>query len=96
MALENFIEMRDRVTDPRFLFRKNVELALETRFPRWFVPKYAMVTFHRVPYSTALNRGVIQDRILDELCGPAARMERIDWQAAGRLIETQLTPLDYV
>jgi kynurenine 3-monooxygenase len=96
MALENFIEMRDRVADPRFLFRKNVELALETRFPRWFVPKYAMVTFHRVPYSTALNRGVIQDRILDELCGPAARMERIDWQAAGRLIETQLTPLDYV
>src|SRR5512146_2427090 len=45
LALENFIEMRDRVADPRFLFRKKVELALEARFPGHFVPKYAMVTF---------------------------------------------------
>ena len=28
LALENFIEMRDSVADPRFLFRKKVELAL--------------------------------------------------------------------
>src|SRR6266852_3860274 len=29
MAIENFTEMRDRVADSRFLFRKKVELALE-------------------------------------------------------------------
>src|SRR5262249_43753316 len=46
MALENFVEMRDRVADPRFLFRKKVELALEAKYPQLFVPKYAMVTFH--------------------------------------------------
>ena len=28
LAIENFVEMRDRVADPRFLFRKKVELAL--------------------------------------------------------------------
>ena len=33
MAVENFIEMRDRVADPRFLLRKKVELALEAKYP---------------------------------------------------------------
>ncbi len=68
MAVENFVEMRDQVADPHFLFRKKVELALEARYPRHFVPKYAMVTFHRVPYATALERGRIQDRMLAQLC----------------------------
>ena len=34
MAIENFTEMRDRVADSRFLFRKKVELALEAKYPR--------------------------------------------------------------
>ena len=33
LAVENFVEMRDRVADPRFLFRKKVELALEAKYP---------------------------------------------------------------
>src|SRR5260370_42530051 len=57
LAIENFVEMRDRVGDPRFLFRKKVELALQEKYPDRFVPKYSMVTFLRVPYVTALKRG---------------------------------------
>jgi kynurenine 3-monooxygenase len=94
MALENFIEMRDRVADPRFLFRKKVELALEAKYPRRFVPKYAMVTFHRVPYSVALTRGTIQDRLLADLCGPITRIEDLDWKRADHLIQRDLTPLE--
>ncbi|PYX57264.1 MAG: kynurenine 3-monooxygenase [Acidobacteria bacterium] len=94
LAIENFAEMRDRVADPRFLFRKQVELALEARHPRQFVPKYAMVTFHRIPYSVALARGAIQDRILSEICDHIGRIEDLDWAKAGRLITTQLTPLE--
>ncbi len=94
MALENFIEMRDRVADPRFLFRKKVELALEAKYPHHFVPKYAMVTFHRVPYSVALSRGKIQDRLLAELCDPISRIEDLDWKKADHLIHRDLTPLE--
>jgi kynurenine 3-monooxygenase len=94
LALENFIEMRDRVADPRFLFKKRVELALEVKYPRLFVPKYAMVTFHRVPYSVALARGKIQDRLLTELCDSIARIEDLDWQKADLLIRRDLTPLE--
>ena len=75
LAIENFVEMRDRVADPRFLFRKKVELALEKKYPGLFVPKYAMVTFHRIPYSAALRRGQLQDRMLGELCDPIERVE---------------------
>jgi kynurenine 3-monooxygenase len=96
LAIENFVEMRDRVGDPRFLFRKKVELALETKFPGIFVPKYSMVTFHRVPYSVALARGVKQDRILDQLCDGIARVEDLDWQKAERLVREELRPLESV
>ncbi len=96
LAVENFVEMRDRVADPRFLFRKKVELALEAKYPQLFVPKYAMVTFHRIPYATALKRGQVQDRMLTELCDSVERMEDLDWSKADRLIRSQLTPLEMV
>lgn len=94
LAIENFAEMRDRVADSRFLFRKKVELALEQKYPKIFVPKYAMVTFHRLPYSVALTRGAVQDRMLEELCEHIDRVEDLDWDKADRLIHRDLTPLE--
>jgi kynurenine 3-monooxygenase len=95
MAVENFTEMRDRVADSRFLFRKKVELALEAKYPQLFVPKYAMVTFHRIPYSVALARGAVQDRMLAELCESIQCVEDLDWEKADRLIRRDLTPLEF-
>jgi kynurenine 3-monooxygenase len=94
MAIENFAEMRDRVADSRFLLRKKVELALEAKYPQLFVPKYAMVTFYRIPYSVALARGTVQDRMLTELCESIYRMEDLDWSKADWLIRRDLTPLE--
>ena len=93
LAIENFVEMRDRVADPRFLFRKKVELELAKKYPGTFVPKYAMVTFHRTPYSVAAARGAIQDRMLGELCDSVQRVEDIDWHKAETLVDRELTPL---
>jgi kynurenine 3-monooxygenase len=94
MAIENFTEMRDRVGDSRFLLRKKVELALEAKYPGLFVPKYAMVTFHRIPYSVAQARGDVQDRMLGELCNGVDRVEDLDWNKADQLIHRDLTPLE--
>jgi kynurenine 3-monooxygenase len=94
LAVENFVEMRDRVADPHFLFRKRVELALEGKYPQLFVPKYAMVTFHRIPYATALKRGQVQARLLDELCDSIERVDDLDWAKADHLIRSKLTPLE--
>jgi len=86
--------MPDLVPDPKFLFRKKGELALEAKFPRLFVPKYAMVTFHRIPYAVALERGRKQDKMLSELCDPIERIEDLNWGRAEQLIRSQLTPLE--
>jgi len=94
MAIENFVEMRDRVADSRFLLRKKIELALEAKYPRLFVPKYAMVTFHRIPYSLALSRGAVQDRMLAELSEGIDRVEDLDWNRADKLIGRDLTALE--
>jgi kynurenine 3-monooxygenase len=94
MAVENFVEMRDRVADPRFLFRKKVELALEAKYPNRFVPKYGMVTFHRVPYATALRRGQAQEKILNALCDSIDRIDDLDWNLANHLIHSELAPLE--
>jgi kynurenine 3-monooxygenase len=96
LAIENFVEMRDRVADPKFLFRKKVELELEKKYPGRFVPKYAMVTFHRTPYSVAAQRGAVQDRMLGELCDSVHRLEDIDWAKAEMLVQQKLTPLSGV
>jgi kynurenine 3-monooxygenase len=95
LAIENFVEMRNRVGDPRFLFRKKVEFALQNRFPDRFVPKYAMVTFLRVPYAIALKRGQVQDQILTELCD-IERVEELDWGTAEKIVYERLPPLECV
>jgi kynurenine 3-monooxygenase len=64
MALENFIEMRDRVASPAFRARKKVEHALHALFPEMFMPLYNMVSFSTIPYAEARRRASEQARIL--------------------------------
>jgi kynurenine 3-monooxygenase len=90
MALENFIEMRDLVADPQFLLKKQIELALEEKYPHKFIPRYSMVSFHRIPYLVALERGKIQDRILLELCQSITNAAEVDWRRADQLINQEL------
>ena len=68
MAIENYEDMRARVLAPDFAARKQLALELERRFPRRFIPRYAMVMFHpEIPYAEALRRGALQERVLDAL-----------------------------
>jgi kynurenine 3-monooxygenase len=92
MALENYLEMRDSVREPRWQQQKALALQLEQRFPQRFVPRYSMVMFHaEIGYADALHRGAVQQEILDELCpgGDGA----IDWELAARLVNQRLAPL---
>lgn len=91
LAVDNFIEMRDRVADPHFLLKKRVGLALEEKYPMQFVPKYSMVTFHRIPYSIALKFGKIQEEILDTLCASIQEVSQVDWELAQQLIQKKLS-----
>lgn len=94
LAVENFIEMRDLVGQPKFQLKKKVERILEENYPGLFVPKYTMVTFRRIPYSVARARGEIQEKILDELCASISTPEELDLKRADVLIGKQLSYIE--
>ncbi|KAF1717808.1 kynurenine 3-monooxygenase [Pseudoxanthomonas yeongjuensis] len=81
MALENYLEMRDRVDDPDFLLQRELERALQERHPGRFVPHYTMVTFMLIPYSVALARSDIQRGILVAATLGKDSLDAIDWDA---------------
>jgi kynurenine 3-monooxygenase len=72
LALDNFVEMRDKVASKRFRLEAAFRLALERRFPRRFVPLYEMVTFSRTPYATAVARAKHQDQQMHRLIAATA------------------------
>jgi kynurenine 3-monooxygenase len=87
MAVENFFEMRDGVTNPKFALKKQVGFELEKRWPQKFIPRYSMVIFHpEIPYAEAKLRGERQDKILDELCANINNAEELDWKLAEKLL----------
>ncbi len=75
MALENFVEMRDKTGRPEFLYRKKVEQAVHALFPDRWTPQYNLVSFSTVPYVEARRRGRELDAVLDGVIGhvPAER-----------------------
>lgn len=87
MALENYVEMRSSVREPKFVLKKELSFRLEERHPNRFIPRYSMVMFHSIPYAEAQRRGAIQERILDELLEGVTSVEEVDYEKADRLIE---------
>jgi kynurenine 3-monooxygenase len=67
LAMQNFLEMRDLVADPKFLLRKKIEAHIYKYFPEEWVPLYSMVTFSNTPYSEALRIGKRQDAIMQKI-----------------------------
>lgn len=67
LALYNFIEMRDLVAQPEFLFRKKIEAHLHEHLGNDFLPLYSMVTFSNIPYSQALQQGKRYDKMMMEM-----------------------------
>jgi kynurenine 3-monooxygenase len=95
MALDNYLEMRERVSDPRFRLQQSLALELERRHPRRFIPRYSMVMFHHeISYRTAQLRGAIQTRLLAELTANAATLQDIDYGRASREIDRELSPIE--
>jgi kynurenine 3-monooxygenase len=70
LALNNFLEMRDRVSDPSFLLQKKIESRLHDKFPAQWVPAYSQVTFSpQIRYSEALINSKRQEAIMQSVMG---------------------------
>jgi len=68
LAEDNFVEMRDKVGDPLFQRKRQLENRLEKFDPTYF-SKYALVTFRPdVSYHHAMTLGRMQDDLLMDIC----------------------------
>lgn len=100
MALDNFVEMRDRVGDAQFLLRKDVENILENNFEDRFRSRYAMVCYGgggNITYDAALRLGEVQWGIVDELAADDKVQKQgashVNLKRAEELINSRLVPL---
>lgn len=65
LALNNFIEMRDKTADPKFLLQKKIEAKFSAKHPDKWIPLYSMVTYTpSIRYSTAMKEGARQEEIM--------------------------------
>jgi kynurenine 3-monooxygenase len=51
MALENFVEMRDKVNSRAFQFKTAAQHALERRLAGRYMSRYELVSFTTIPYA---------------------------------------------
>jgi kynurenine 3-monooxygenase len=64
LAIDNFIEMRDKTASRAFRTKKKLDHLLEGLLPGVYLPLYTMVTFTRMPYATAAKRARFQNGIV--------------------------------
>ncbi|HEU5007512.1 MAG TPA: NAD(P)/FAD-dependent oxidoreductase [Jatrophihabitantaceae bacterium] len=62
MALDNFVEMRDRVNSRVFQAKTAAQHALERRLPGHYVSRYELVSFTTMPYAQIPDRMRRQNR----------------------------------
>ena len=82
MALENYVEMRDKVNDPDYLLKRELALLLADRLPEYFRPRYNMVMFSAIPYADAFRRGDQQATLLTKLVAGCTSIDDVDMAAA--------------
>ena len=63
MALDNFVEMRDRVNSPVYRAKMAAQHFLERRLPGHYVSRYELVSFSTMPYARIPARMRRQGRL---------------------------------
>jgi kynurenine 3-monooxygenase len=97
MALDNYIEMRDTVRDPKFALRKALAFELERMLPERFIPRYSMVMFHAdIPYLVAQQRGEVQKALLEEFTQSVDSLDEVDLDAAAAAASDRLRPISSI
>ena len=92
MALENWVEMRDKVGDKNFLLRKKIEGSLEQKYPGRFKSRYGLITYTLTSYSLAQKAGLCQNQIMDELTKGISSLEEVSWDRADQLLKQEWFP----
>ena len=87
LAVNNFIEMRDKTGNAQFLLQKKIEVKMHEKYPEKWIPAYSLVTFSpHIRYSEALERGNKQEAIMQEIM----QIENIEYIWNSELVEQKI------
>lgn len=92
MALDNMLEMGDRVGQEKFRFLKQVESKIETDLAHKYRSRYAMVCYSYNDYADVLEVGKVQHSVLEELSEGLSAPEQLNLGKAEALIDARITP----
>jgi kynurenine 3-monooxygenase len=67
LSMHNFIVMRDKTADPKFLLQKEIEKKFANLYPDKWVPLYSMVSFTNIPYAEAWEIGMKQEKLMQSI-----------------------------
>ena len=95
LSLDNYRVMRSDVLDDIHVRKQKLSFMLNNDFPNYFIPLYTMVSFTRIPYSVADERGKLQDKILMELIKGGVSLENYNKEMASDLISKYLSKIEY-
>jgi kynurenine 3-monooxygenase len=84
LALDNFVEMRDRVNSRVFQAKTALQHALERRLPGHYVSRYELVSFTTIPYSEIPGRMRRQNLATAVVAGALATAAAGVWRRARR------------
>lgn len=67
LSMHNFIVMRDKTADTKFLLQKKIEQKFAQRYPEKWIPLYSMVSFSNISYSEAWHVGMKQEKMMQSI-----------------------------
>ena len=97
LALENFDEMRSKVADSNFLFRKKLDGFIMNAFPTKYRTRYTLVMYSENPYSVCKSFGEFLNEFLSlvidkfNLC-ESSDLSDIDLETLESLVDKHVTP----
>ncbi len=92
LAVGNFVEMRDKTADPKFLLQKKIEARFNEKHPDKWVPLYTMVTYSpNIRYSTALKEGKRQQAIMDKVMALEGIDKKWDSEEVEKMILSEIS-----
>ena len=94
LSLDNYKVMRNDVLDDIHLSKQKLSFILNKDYPDYFIPLYTMVSFTTIPYSIALERGKIQDVILEKIIDDSNNINNYNKEKAAKLITKHLTKIN--
>lgn len=86
MAQDNYHEMSSDVAKPKFLLKKQIEQVLMKRYPEKYISKYVMISYSNAPYSKAMQAGIDQAALLEELTKGIDDVDQLDWNKVKEIL----------